>query len=167
MAKKKKEAKKESKETTKKTESLDNIIPDSKKTIKNLEINASFVTSLQQVLVLVMATATEATQITDAYKKMNELDEAIASESKEGYTGDPWTNFDSCLYTMIKLTTYLRSEVIRQKAYVKFTGQIDKDQYGDQLKSLLSAAPENIDEEMHKLASKMSDALNVNESTED
>ena len=165
MTKEKKESKKESKETTKKTDPLDTIIPDPGKTIKNLEINASYVTNLQQVLVLILSTAIDADQVTNFYIKMNILDKAISEETE--YEGERFDNFDVCVYTIIKLVTYLRSEVIKQKAYTEFPGQINKDKYGAELKSLLNAAPEDIDEEMNKLATKMADALGVDKPTVD
>jgi|TARA_Y100000034_G_scaffold133051_1_gene197572 hypothetical protein len=156
--------KKKVKEEPKKENPLDNIIPDPNKVIENLTINASFVTSLQQVLVLVMSTATEADQITTAYRKINDAD--IAAQNKKEYTGEVFNSFEASIMTLITLIGYLRQEVIKQKAYAEFSGTIDKEGYSDELKSLLSAAPEDIDEEMNKLASKMAEALGEAKPTE-
>ena len=157
MAKKKKETKKEP--------SLDTIIPDPEKVLTDLKINASYVSSLQHILVYVLSTIDDADIITNAYRKINLLDKAIAEEKP--YEGDLFNSFDTTIHTLISLTAYLRQEVINQKAYKEFSGKIDKDQFGPDLKAVLEAKPEDLDEEMGKLTMKMAEALGEVKSTDD
>ena len=56
---------------------LNNIIPDPDKVLEDLKINASYVSSLQQILVYVLSTAESADTITNAYKKINLLDKSM------------------------------------------------------------------------------------------
>tara|TARA_R110002020_G_scaffold36503_5_gene109816 strand:- start:13969 stop:14433 length:465 start_codon:yes stop_codon:yes gene_type:complete len=144
---------------------LSNIIPDPDKVLEDLKINASYVSSLQQILVYVLSTAESADTITNAYKKINLLDKVIKEDKL--YEGEPFNSFDSTLYTLISLTAYLRQEVINQKAYKQFSGEIDKEQFGPDLRAVLEAKPEDLDEEMGKLTQKMAEALGEVKATED
>ncbi len=143
--------------TQEKKDPLDNIIPDPDKVLKNLEINASYVSSMQQIVLFIITTATEADQITNAYKKIELLEKSV--QDGDEYKGEPLTAFDHSLMTAIHITAYLRAETIKQKAYVKFEGKIDKEAFGDNIKDLLEASPDEIDDKMAVLAQKMADSL--------
>ena len=143
--------------TQEKKDPLDNIIPDPEKVLKNLEINASYVSSMQQIVLFIVSTATEADQITGAYKKIALLEKSV--EDGDEYKGEPLTAFDHSLMTAIHITAYLRAEAIKQKAYITYPGKIDKEAFGENIKDLLEASPEDLDDKMAVLAQKMADAL--------
>jgi len=138
------------------------IIPDPSKVLKDLEVNASYITNLQQTLILVLSTATEAKQITDCYAKINDLSKRMADKDKDKKEDQPplsFSTFETSVFTLISFTAYLRDQAIKQKAVLEFEGDLDIKDYKANIESLISASPENIDEEMGKLAKKMTDAL--------
>lgn len=150
------------------------LIPDPSKILKDLEINASYITNLQQVLLFILGTCEEGNKITTAYKKLETLDALTvkidkANENKEeeieiSPEEYPTLNpFEVSIYTVTKLLSYLHGEMIKQKAYNEHKPIEGKDYEEDFKKLFTETDDDSYQEAFQEIAQKIAKDVKANE----
>lgn len=140
-----------------KNEKEDNqIIPDYEKNITDLTFNSSYVSAFQGILMYVLSTAENADQITKGYAKINALE---AATEEKPYDGGIFTQFEESLWTLLNVISYLRMEMIKQKAFHYAQVDLTKEDIAESLQKLILGNPSKFNENHKEVTEKILKAI--------
>jgi len=136
------------------------VVPDYEKNITGLIFNSSYVSAFQGMLMYILSTTENAEQITKAYAKINALEEAT---EEKPYDSGTFTQFEESLWTLLNVISYLRTEMIRQKAYHYADVKIDKEDIAESLQKLINSDPSKFNENHKEVTDKIYEAIKISE----
>jgi hypothetical protein len=133
------------------------VIPDPAKNIENLKFNSTYVSGLQGVLMYLLSTSEDADQITKAYAKINKLE---TQTEEKPYEGEPFTGFEESLWTLLQIISYLRYEMINQKAYFLHDADLTGETIKESMQKLFLGDPKDFDANAKEIQDKIAAEIN-------
>jgi len=137
------------------------IIPDYEKNITGLIFNSSYVSAFQGILMYILSTTENAEEITKAYGKINALEEAT---KEKPYDSGTFTQFEESLWTLLNVISYLRTEMIKQKAFHYAQIDVSKEDIAESLQKLLTDNPSKFNENHKEITEKILKSIEITES---
>ena len=137
------------------------VVPDYEKNITGLIFNSSYVSAFQSMLMYILSTVDNAEQITKAYAKINTLEEAT---EEKPYKGETFTQFEESLWILLNVISYLRTEMIKQKAFHYAEIDISKDDIAESLQKLIAGDPSKFNENHKEVTEKILKSITIAES---